>query len=987
MLTYHMHTPELNTANHATAPRPPLSSAGEKHTKLTTNTPPNHRCRRRILASPTLVPTLPHPSPEMLRGNSSAAGAHLGSNVSSACDLRCAPELNDGDTAFMIACTTFVVLQSFALGLAQAGIIRRKNALSMLMQTITGFAIGSLLWFSVGFSLTFGPTIGGHGLLGSLKHSFLLGVGTKCCYPNSTAKTIPGVLFAMFQLSFATMAPIIPTGAWAERMEFEAFLVFTVLWPFFVYYPLAHWVWNTDGILATWGVLDFAGGLTIHTSTGVAALAVTSLLQGRLSHGGTVQHHSLPLFIVGGALIWAGWYSFNGGSAYAANGQAAVAVMNTQISSSSGALTWIILNKLLSTHDERHKWRLSDIMNGAFAGLAAVTPGSGFMEPYSAFGVGIVGAAGALCWVNFVKPRMGLDDALDVAALQGVPGILGSLAVGFVAETYLVNDSPENLGILAGGNGVLLWKQTIGVIVTVVWTGMLTSLLLLFMRRFVGIDVSPEAEEKGLDAVQVGEQAYDETLSPLLDLGHDVLAAKLIDACRVGDLRRCKELIGAGAEPDGRDYDGRTPLHLAAAQGHVHIVEHLHSCFHVDLNAQDRYGNTPLADAIRHDKASMVSWLRRRGGIVIRSSASDDVSRGASSTSYYHSRDLLQAAAEGNVTEVEWRISHHTCKVNQSDYDARTALHIAASEGHERVVRVLLTNGADPDMRDRWGLTPYASAVKFRQRATAFLLANAGGEAGSAAAGMTAATKEQSSHFQVDSNTDSTPLLQTATAATAAAGAADAASPTQLRLPATPSMSVDARALVAAAERGDVVELQRLVAKGADVSSADYDGRSALHLGAAAGHMAVSKFLIRSGAGVNTFDRFGRTPLQDAIDHGHLQLAQFLRAAGATVTNPLLAKRLCAAAAAGDKDKLMEIDLEGGNLACCDYDGRTALHLAACEGQRDVVDFLLAKGIRVTSTDRFGNMPVDDARREGHHGIASILERAAGGVAGDSTTA
>ena len=215
------------------------------------------------------------------------------------------------------------MLQTPALGLAQAGIIRRKNALSMLMQTLTGLAIGSLLWFTVGFTLTFGPSQSG--LIGDLTHVFLLGVKSDCCYPLSTALTLPGLLFACFQMMFALMVPVIVTGAWAERMEFRAFAWFTLMWPFLVYYPLAHWIWNTDGWLAKLGVIDFAGGLTIHSSTGVAALVVSSILSGRMKSGAgaqTIGHHNLPMFVLGGALIWGGWYSFNAGSAYSANGQA-----------------------------------------------------------------------------------------------------------------------------------------------------------------------------------------------------------------------------------------------------------------------------------------------------------------------------------------------------------------------------------------------------------------------------------------------------------------------------------------------------------------------------------------------------------------------------------------------------------------------------------------------------------------------------------------
>ena len=436
--------------------------------------------------------------------------------------------LNDGDTSFMIMATTFVMLQTPALGLAQAGIIRRKNALSMLMQTLTGFVIGSLLWFIFGFSLSFGPSM--HGLIGTLQHSFLEDVSTSSCFQNSTAKTIPGILFATFQMMFAVMVPVIVTGAWAERMLFEAFLLFVLLWPFLVYYPLAHWVWNTEGVLAVYGVMDFAGGLTIHTSSGVAAFAVTLILSSRIKmNKAGLGHHNLPMAILGGSLIWGGWYSFNGGSAFKSNGQASLAVMNTHISACVGAIIWTIL----SYRRERH-WHLTEIMNGAYAGLAAITPGSGFVTPQSAFFIGILGGLSSYLWIVKVQPRTNLDDALDVTGLQGAPGIVGTLCVGLFAK----KEYAQPAGFFVSYSLELFIKQVVGVTVTIIWTLSMTYILMLIIKALVGVDVPPDVEEKGLDMSQIGEQAYDESLAPVLDLGTDVLTSKLCEACHDGDFAR-----------------------------------------------------------------------------------------------------------------------------------------------------------------------------------------------------------------------------------------------------------------------------------------------------------------------------------------------------------------------------------------------------------------------------------------------------------------
>jgi len=209
----------------------------------------------------------------------------------------------------MLMATTFVMLQTPAMGIAQAGMIRRKNSLSMLMQTLTGLCIGSVLWFAFGFTMTFGPSMGG--FIGDPRYILLTGVPSSDCIPE-LAPHIPGLLYVSFQMMFAIMVPVIVTGAWAERMTFEAFLAFVVTWPILVYYPIAHWVWNPDGWLNKLGVMDFAGGVTIHTTAGAAAFVVASHLQRREDLGSRLAHHNVPISIMGGALIWAGWYSFNG---------------------------------------------------------------------------------------------------------------------------------------------------------------------------------------------------------------------------------------------------------------------------------------------------------------------------------------------------------------------------------------------------------------------------------------------------------------------------------------------------------------------------------------------------------------------------------------------------------------------------------------------------------------------------------------------------
>ena len=474
-----------------------------------------------------------------------------------------------GDMSFMMMCTTFVMLQTPAMGIAQAGMIRRKNCLSIIMQTITGLVIGSILWFSVGFTLTFGPSVADMGLIGSFKYAFLQNVDPAGCLPQLTTH-IPGLLYVSFQMMFAIMVPVIVTGAWAERMTFEAFLYFVILWPLLVYYPIAHWVWNPNGILASLGAMDFAGGITIHTTSGVSALVVASQLQRREDQSGRLPHHNIPLSILGGSLIWAGWYSFNAGSALQANEQAVVAVINTHLAGCMSALIWTIF-----AYRKDGQWHLTEIIGGAYAGLAAVTPGSGYISPGYSIIVGAVGGIISFYSVQYVKEYAKIDDVLDVFALQGAPGICGSLMVGLFADAAVQAGNPGRDGFFVSGSMSILVAQTIALIVVVSWTALMTNSIFVLMHTYLNIDVSADTDELGLDITQLGERAYDDALSMPLDLGEDVIVTRMCEKASCGDLKALKMLIFSGCDVDSQDYDGRCPLALAASEGHLEVVKFL----------------------------------------------------------------------------------------------------------------------------------------------------------------------------------------------------------------------------------------------------------------------------------------------------------------------------------------------------------------------------------------------------------------------------
>jgi ammonium transporter, Amt family len=335
----------------------------------------------------------------------------------------------------------------------------------------------------------FGESQGG--FIGNpIHYALFLNVPLDDCLPEQpSANTIPALLFAAFQLSFFIMMPVIISGSWAEKMKFEAFLIFLVLFSILVYCPVAHWVWNLGGFLAKLGLEDFSGGLVIHTATGVSGLVTACFLYKRRQVG-RIEPHSVIFFVLGSSLIWIGWYSFNAGSAYKANDQAVRALINTHFSASSSACVFIILNYI---RDKR--WHLLELLNGALAGLAGITAGSGYVAPWAAVIIGIFAGSASFTSIWFLRRRMGLDDVLDVSSLQGTPGIVGTLLVGVFST---------DKGLVYGFGFHQIGIQLLGIIVVLLWTSFWTFVVLSVIRMTVGTDVGLEAEELGLDVTQIG---------------------------------------------------------------------------------------------------------------------------------------------------------------------------------------------------------------------------------------------------------------------------------------------------------------------------------------------------------------------------------------------------------------------------------------------------------------------------------------------------
>lgn len=397
--------------------------------------------------------------------------------------------LSSGDTAWMLVATALVMLMTPGLALFYGGLVRSKNVLGTMMQSFICLGVVSVTWVVYGYSLAFGGDI--LGLIGTFRWLGLDGVGLE---PGPYSDTIPHLLFAAFQLMFAIITPALITGAFAERMKFSGFLLFTILWSTLVYLPICHWVWG-GGWLGRLGALDFAGGTVIHVNSGMAAL-VAALVVGRRRGYKTqpLYPHNLPLTVLGASLLWFGWFGFNAGSALAANGTAVLAFFTTQVATGTAALSWILAEKLIKGMPTT-----LGAASGAIAGLVAITPAAGFVGPLSAVFIGFV--AGIVCYLAvLLKERLGYDDSLDVVAVHGIGGFWGALATGLFASVGATG--------LFFGNPHQLLVQLTGALSAMGYSAAVTAAILLTIKHTVGLRVSEEEEIQGLDLSQHHETGY-----------------------------------------------------------------------------------------------------------------------------------------------------------------------------------------------------------------------------------------------------------------------------------------------------------------------------------------------------------------------------------------------------------------------------------------------------------------------------------------------
>jgi Amt family ammonium transporter len=406
--------------------------------------------------------------------------------------------IDTGNTGFMLLCTSLVMLMTPGLAFFYGGLVGRKNVLAIMMQSFVSMGWTTVLWFAFGYSLCFSGDVGG--IIGNLNMAFLHGVDLMS--PSPINPTIPIIVFIAYQMMFAIITPALITGAFANRVTFKSYLIFLTGWLLLVYFPFVHMIWG-GGILAQWGVLDFAGGIVVHNIAGMAALASVLFVGRRKSKDS--GPHSIPLVALGTGLLWFGWYGFNAGSEFRVDGVTASAFLNTDLAASFAAMTWLFIE-----WTSAKKPKFLGLLTGAVAGLATITPAAGYVSPTSAVAIGII--AGLVCyWAVMLKNKLKWDDALDVWGVHGVGGALGIVLLGVLAnENY--NPSVHTNGLLMG-NPSFFFKQLAAIAISSVWAFAFTYGMLWLIDKITPVKVTEQHEVVGLDMVLHGEIAYLENVN------------------------------------------------------------------------------------------------------------------------------------------------------------------------------------------------------------------------------------------------------------------------------------------------------------------------------------------------------------------------------------------------------------------------------------------------------------------------------------------
>jgi Amt family ammonium transporter len=399
-----------------------------------------------------------------------------------------------GDSAWMLVSTVLVLLMIVpGLALFYGGLVRSKNMLSVLTQILAGTCIAMILWIVIGYSLAFTE---GSAFIGGLSKAFLAGVAKDTV---NSGGTIYEYVFFAFQMTFASITPALAIGAFVERTKFAAVMLFVLLWSIFVYYPMAHMVWQADGYLMKLGALDFAGGTVVHINAGIAGLVGCLLVGKRIGFGKELMPpHSLTMTFIGGALLWIGWFGFNAGSALAANDVAALALVNTLLATAAAALGWMLVEWAI-----KGKPSLLGTVSGVIAGLVAITPAAGLVGPIGGIVLGAVGGVVSFIFCTVVKNAFGYDDSADVFGVHGIAGIIGSIGTGIFVAPAL-----GGVGVTDYDMATQVWNQTVAVGVAILWSGVITAIIFKVIDLVIGLRVAPDGEREGLDIAEHGERAY-----------------------------------------------------------------------------------------------------------------------------------------------------------------------------------------------------------------------------------------------------------------------------------------------------------------------------------------------------------------------------------------------------------------------------------------------------------------------------------------------
>lgn len=403
-----------------------------------------------------------------------------------------ASKVDTGDTAWILVSAALVMLMTPGLALFYGGMVRRKNVLGTIMHSFVAIAIISLQWIFIGYSLSFGPDIGG--FIGGLDWIGLKGVGLE---PSAYAPTVPHLAFMIYQAMFAVITPALISGAFAERMKFSAYVIFIIVWTTIVYNPVCHWIWG-GGWMSDLGVLDFAGGLVVHVTSGVSALAAALYIGKRKGYlKEAMPPHNLPMTVLGAGLLWFGWFGFNAGSALSSGELSTMAFVTTHTAAVAATVTWMLIEWV-----HRGKATMFGVATGAIAGLATITPAAGFVGPMSALIIGI--AAGSICYLALnAKGRFGYDDSLDAFGVHGVGGTIGTIGAGLFASAAI-----NGVNGLFFGNSRQLLVQLMAIAVVAVYSFVLSLVILKAIDAVIGVRVDKEGEIEGLDINQHGEEGY-----------------------------------------------------------------------------------------------------------------------------------------------------------------------------------------------------------------------------------------------------------------------------------------------------------------------------------------------------------------------------------------------------------------------------------------------------------------------------------------------